>query len=58
MKILAVNGSYRVNGNTARMIQLLTARIGEIASKKGEVFEFESVHLGHQNIGFCRGCRA
>jgi multimeric flavodoxin WrbA len=57
MKILALNGSYRVNGNTARMIQQVANRMGEIASQKGQVLEFEIVHLGHQNIGFCRGCR-
>ena len=57
MKIIAINGSYRMNGNTARMIKLVAARMAEIASQKGEVLEFETVHLGRQNIGFCRGCR-
>lgn len=57
MKILAINGSYRKNGNTARMIKMVAARMQTIASQNGEILEFEIVHLGHQNIGFCRGCR-
>ncbi len=57
MKILAINGSYRKNGNTVRMIEMVTAQMHEIASKKQEDIEFEIVHLGHQNIRFCRGCR-
>ena len=57
MKILAINGSYRKNGNTARMIEMVAAQIREIASENQEDFEFEIVHLGHQNIGFCHGCR-
>ena len=57
MKILAINGSYRKNGNTARMIDMVATQMQEIASKKQGNFEFEIVHLGHQDIGFCRGCR-
>lgn len=57
MRVLAINSSYRKNGNTARMIEMVAAQMQEILSNKQENFEFEIVHLGHQNIGFCRGCR-
>ena len=58
MKVLAINGSYRVNGNTARIIEMLAAHMGEIATGEGSDIEFETVHLGRANIAFCRGCRA
>ena len=58
MKAIAIHGSYRKNGNTATMIKMVTSKMRDIASQNQEDFHFEIVHLGHRNIGFCRGCRA
>jgi multimeric flavodoxin WrbA len=58
MKILAINGSYRKNGNTTRMLEMLSAQMQAAAVRNNHDFSFEIIHLGHQDIGFCRGCRA
>ena len=57
MKILALVGSYRKNGNTSRMVDLFAAQLQAEAERAGEPFEFESLHLGHTDIQPCRGCR-
>jgi multimeric flavodoxin WrbA len=57
MKVLAINGSYRKNGNTARIIEMVSNQIREITSDQQKDFEFEIVNLGQQDIGNCRGCR-
>ena len=46
MKILAINGSYRKNGNTVRMIKLVAAQMGEIATKKGMAYYESSAKEG------------
>jgi len=50
MKILAINGSRRKQGNTACLTQTVLAA----AEKAGA--ETESVFLGDYNIGACTGC--
>ena len=50
MKILAVNGSRRKNGNTSSLIQSILAP----AAKGGA--EAETIFLGDYNIGACTGC--
>ena len=57
MKILALNGSYRTNGNTARVLSLIEEQMRCEADRAGETLDFETVHLGHLNIQMCRGCR-
>ena len=57
MKILALNGSYRTNGNTARVLSLIEEPIRCEADRAGETLDFETVDLGHMNIQMCRGCR-
>jgi multimeric flavodoxin WrbA len=57
MKILACNGSYRINGNSARVLSLVEDRIRHEADRTDEPLDFETVNLGHQNIQPCRGCR-
>jgi multimeric flavodoxin WrbA len=57
MKILAINGSYRKNGNTSRIIQMMVAEFQKIASKGPQDLTVEIIQLGHQKIKFCRGCR-
>jgi multimeric flavodoxin WrbA len=57
MKILALNGSYRTNGNTARVLSLVEERMRREADRAGEPLDFETVDLGQLNIQMCRGCR-
>lgn len=57
MKILVLNGSYRTNGNSARVLSLLEEQIRREADRAGEPLDFETVNLGHLNIEPCRGCR-
>jgi len=58
MKILVINGSYRKNGNSTQILEMVTSRMQEFASGKHEPIELEMINLGHQNIQLCRGCRA
>ena len=57
MKILAINGSYRKNGNTAQIIEMVAAGMRTIATENSQDFSFEIVNLGQYHIEFCRGCR-
>lgn len=57
MKVLVIQGSYRKNGNTAHITEMITSHMTRLAAEKGAEFEVETIHLGHQEIGLCRGCR-
>ena len=57
MKILALIGSYRKNGNTSRLVDLFAEHLQAEADHAGEPFEFEAFNLGHADIRPCRGCR-
>jgi len=57
MKILVCVGSYRKNGNTAQIAGLIQDHLEIIAASGNEPLEIETVYLGHQRIGLCRGCR-
>lgn len=57
MKILAINGSYRTNGNTARLLGLVEEQMRREASRAGEPLVFEHLVLGHFDLRMCRGCR-
>lgn len=57
MKILTLIGSYRRNGNTDQFIGLMHAELQQIAQAAGVPLEIETIYLGQQNIGPCRGCR-
>jgi multimeric flavodoxin WrbA len=57
MKILVCNGSYRTNGNTARVLSLIEEQMRRQADRVGEKLDFETLNLGHMNIQMCRGCR-
>lgn len=57
MKILALIGSHRNNGNTSRMVDMFAKQMQAEAERTGEPFEFESLNLGHADIRACRGCR-
>jgi len=57
MKILSFISSYRKNGNTANIVQLLEDTIESISKQMNIHADFETVFLGHQNILTCKGCR-
>ena len=57
MKILTCVGSYRKNGNTARVVGLIEEQLQKVAAHNNEALEIETVYLGHHDIGICRGCR-
>jgi multimeric flavodoxin WrbA len=57
MKILAINGSYRKKGNTARILEMVASQMRSLVSKNGELLDFEVIHLGRLEIQPCRGCR-
>ncbi|MDR3574016.1 MAG: flavodoxin family protein [Anaerolineaceae bacterium] len=57
MKILALVGSYRKNGNTAQIVGLIRDHLDRLAASANQTIEVETVFLGHQQIGLCRGCR-
>jgi multimeric flavodoxin WrbA len=57
MKILACVGSYRKNGNTARVVGLIEKEMLQEAARAGVPLEIETLFLGHQHIELCRGCR-
>ncbi len=52
MKVLAFNGSPRVNGNTAALIDIV------LASLRAEGIDTESFQLGGKDIHGCRACYA
>ena len=58
MNVLALVGSERKNGNTARVVQMVEARMRALASSRGEPLEFETLFLADHDVRPCRGCRA
>jgi multimeric flavodoxin WrbA len=58
IKILALIGSNRKKGNTARVVQLIEARMQGLAAQHATPLEFETLYLGELDIRTCRGCRA
>lgn len=57
MRILVCIGSYRKNGNTTQIVDLVAAQLHALAAHKSEPLEIETLYLGHEEIGMCRGCR-
>jgi multimeric flavodoxin WrbA len=57
MKILAIVGSYRKKGNTARIVDLIGEQLQIAAAGADEPLEIDTVYLGHHDIRLCRGCR-
>ena len=58
MQVLALIGSQRKKGNTARVVQMVEARMQDLAAQHDTPFEFETLYLGDPDIRTCRGCRA
>jgi len=57
MRILAIIGSHRKRGNTARIVESIQAGIQARALAENIPITFETIFLGQQQIGFCKGCR-
>ncbi|GFZ30174.1 hypothetical protein CSC2_07000 [Clostridium zeae] len=57
MKIISLVSSYRTNGNTSRIAELIENYLLSIAKTKRIDLEIERVQIGHCNINTCRGCR-
>jgi multimeric flavodoxin WrbA len=58
MKILALIGSQRKKGNTARIVQMIETRMQALAVQHTTPLAFETLFLGDLDIQPCRGCRA
>ncbi|MBN1933857.1 MAG: flavodoxin family protein, partial [Anaerolineae bacterium] len=58
MKILVLIGSYRKKGNTARIVQMVEARMQALVAQHATPLEWETLFLGDMDIRPCRGCRA
>jgi multimeric flavodoxin WrbA len=58
MKVLAIVGSDRKDGNTARIVRMVEARMHALASSRGVTLEFETLFLADHDVRPCRGCRA
>lgn len=50
MKVIAINGSPRKNGNTGQALQLMADEL------KKEGIEVETIQIGHKNIHGCIAC--
>jgi multimeric flavodoxin WrbA len=57
MKILAIIGSYRKHGNTARAVECIQHELELLASARGQTIENETLFLGELELDACRGCR-
>lgn len=58
MHILAIVGSQRKRGNTARFVQMIAAELEVRADAARQPLTFETVYLGDLDIRPCRGCRS
>ena len=57
VNILLFVGSYRKHGNTDQVVGLIREHLGHNADRYHEPLEIETLYLGDQEIGPCRGCR-
>lgn len=57
MRITALNGSARSDGNTAKLLALVENRLRTRADEAGVALTYESVLLGARDIRRCLGCR-
>ncbi len=58
MKLLMINSSARVGGNTARVMDLYEEAFSELARELGVEIETEQVSLSRLSLKTCLGCRA
>jgi multimeric flavodoxin WrbA len=58
MKILALVGSFRKKGNSARIVTMFKESMEQMAMNSSLTLDFETLYLGEMHILMCRGCRA
>ncbi len=58
MKLLLVNSSARVSGNTGRVMDLYEEAFASLARELGVTIETERVNLARLSLKTCLGCRA
>jgi multimeric flavodoxin WrbA len=57
MKVLALVGSNRKQGNTALVIKLIAEHLSQAAKGKGLPLKIQILNLGQMHLKTCRGCR-
>ena len=57
MRILLLQSSGRISGNTARALALFENALRAESRRGGETLELETVHLAQMDIRPCMGCR-
>lgn len=57
MKILLINSSFRQDGNTSRVLDLVEKSLKNNIKTKKLTLETETISLSQLNINICRGCR-
>lgn len=58
MKIVLINSSARINGNTERLLNALDRQLTKAANELHLPIDIQHVLLAKQNIQICLGCRA
>jgi len=57
MKVLAIVSSFRRQGNTDRIVQMIGQQMQAEAKMHNEPLEFETIYPAHMNLKTCLGCR-
>ncbi|NMB55831.1 MAG: flavodoxin family protein [Leptolinea sp.] len=57
MQVLYLTSSFRKNGNTARVVDLLRQEIQDQWKAGNDLLTFEIINLCEQPLQYCRGCR-
>lgn len=57
MKIISLVSSYRIDGNTNRIVSLIEKQLMSIADKENVILKIERIPLGQLDLKTCRGCR-
>lgn len=57
MQILALIGSYRKNGNTAHIVELILRHMQQVAAQNGVPLDVETINLAQADVQPCKGCR-
>lgn len=57
MKILSIVSSFRMDGNTSRLVSLIEEQLQKEAEKLNISLEIERIFLSRMDVHTCRGCR-
>ena len=58
MKLLLINSSARISGNTGRVMDLYEKAFASLSRELGVTIEVERVNLARVGLNTCLGCRA